>query len=103
MAPYILCFVSLPSPEKPSQAVPQLNRITVTCQKSKGEIDIIDAPLDGVDDLVVGVGLGQLDPLCVVAAHQEAVGQRAQQVLQQRRRHEHAALAQVNLIKMYKN
>ena len=57
-----------------------------------------DAPFDGVDDLVVGVGLGELDPLGVVAAHQEAVGQRPQQVLQQRRRHEHAALAQVNLI-----
>ena len=57
-----------------------------------------DSPFDGVDDLVVGVGLGELDPLGVVAAHQEAVGQRAQQVLQQRRRHEHAALTQVNLL-----
>ena len=44
-----------------------------------------DSPLDGVDGLVVGVGLGELDPLGVVAAHEQAVGQGAQQVLQGRK------------------
>ena len=39
------------------------------------------SPLDGVDGLVVGVGLGQLDPLGVVAAHEQAVGQGSKQVL----------------------
>ena len=41
-------------------------------------------PFDGVDCLVVGVGLGQLDPLGVVAAHKQAVGQGTQQVLEGR-------------------
>ena len=38
-------------------------------------------PFDGVDCLVVGVGLGQLDPLGVVAAHEQAVGQGSKQIL----------------------
>ena len=56
------------------------------------------SPLDGVDDLVVGVGLRQLDPLGVVAAHEEAVGQGAEEVLEQRGSHEDGALGEVDVL-----